>query len=438
MKKHQVLHNAAWIIGCRVIQSVLQLVVGMLCARYLGPSDYGLLSYAGAMAAFALPFMRLGLNETLVRELTDHPGQDGEVMGTALVLNLLSGLVCMMMIAGAAAALHPGDGLTVLVCSLYSLSLLTGALEMIRYWYQYRLLAKYSALVTLGSYVLVSGYRLWLLASGKSVCWFALTHALDYGIIGVFLLGLFYRQGHRLRFSAHRAAQLLKRSYAYIGASLMVVLFQNTDRLMLTSMAGSRETGLYTAAVTCVTMGQFVYVALVDSARPVILHCRKEKGVFEKRMSGLYGAVLYLAVLQGIVFALGASRIVAVLYGDAYMGAVPVLRVLNGYFVFSCMGLVRNVWILARGKQNWLWLLNLAGAAVNVLLNLWWIPRAGAVGAAAASLVTQLTVNFLMGWLIRPLRENNVLLLRGLNPAFLMGEGTQLWRERRKEEQGNG
>ena len=435
MRENPVLRNAAWIIGCRVIQSVLQLVVGMLCARYLGPANYGLLSYAGAMAAFALPLMRLGLNETLVRELTDHPGQDGETMGTALILNLLSGVVCMGVVIGAASVLNQEDGLTLLVCGLYSLSLLTGALEMIRYWFQYRLLAKYSALVTLISYTLVSGYRVWLLASGKSVCWFALTGALDYGIIGTSLLWLFRRQGYRLRFSTRRAGALLAGSHAYIGAGLMVVLFQNTDRIMLASMAGSQETGLYTAAVTCVTMGQFVYVALVDSARPVILRCREETGLFEKRMRSLYGTVVYLAILEGVVFTLGAPWIIAFLYGDAYSGAVPVLRVLNGYFVFSCMGLVRNVWILAHRKQNWLWLLNLAGAVVNVLLNLWWIPRAGAVGAAAASLVTQLFANLLMGWLLRPLRENNVLLLRGLNPVFLLEEGSQLWKKRRKEEQ---
>ena len=438
MRKSPVLHNAAWIIGCRVIQSALQLVVGMLCARYLGPSDYGLLSYAGAMVSFALPVMRLGLNETLVRELTDDPGKDGEVMGTALGLNLLSGLACLGVVAGAAAALHPGNRLTVPVCILYSLSLLTGALEMIRYWFQYRLLAKYSAVVTLISYILVSGYRLWLLASGKSVLWFALTHALDYGIMGAILLWLFYRQGHRLRFSGRRAGQLLKGSHAYIWASLMVVLFQNTDRIMLTAMAGSRETGLYTAAVTCVTMGQFVYVALVDSARPVILRCREDETLFGKQMSRLYGAVLYLAMLQGVVFILGAPWIVAILYGDAYMGAVPVLRVLSIYFVFSCMGLVRNVWILAREQQHWLWRLNLGGAVVNILLNLWWIPRAGALGAAAASLVTQAFANFLLGWAVRPIRENNVLLLRGLNPAFLLREGKQLWNNEGKEETEHG
>lgn len=434
MNNHPVLSNAAWIIGCRAVQSVLQLAVGMLCARYLGPEGYGLLSYAGALAAFALPFMRLGLNETLVRELTDHPGRDGEIMGTALGLNLLSALVCMVLLTGTAWAMNPGQGQTVLVCALYSLSLVTGALEMIRYWFQYRLLANHSAVVTLISYILVSGYRLWLLAAGKNVCWFALTNALDYGLMAAILLWLFRRQGHRLRFSREQAGQLLKRSHAYIAASMMVVLFQNTDRVMLTALAGSHETGLYTAAMTCTTMGQFVYVALVDSARPVILRCR-EKPLFEKRMQGLYGAVLYLAVLQGMVFSLGAPWIVGVLYGEAYAGAVPVLRILSACFVFSCAGLVRNVWILARQRQNWLWVLNLGGAAVNILLNLWWIPIAGAAGGAWASLAAQMTANVLLGWAVRPIRENNGLLLAGLNPAFLLGEAAQLWNKRRKEEE---
>ena len=43
MKKRAVIHNANWIIGGRVLHALLQLVVGTLSARYLGPSDYGLL-----------------------------------------------------------------------------------------------------------------------------------------------------------------------------------------------------------------------------------------------------------------------------------------------------------------------------------------------------------------------------------------------------------
>lgn len=429
MKASPVLNNAAWTIGCRVIQSLLQLAVGMLCARYLGPGNYGLLNYAAAILTFALPFMRLGFNETLVRELVESPGEDGEVMGTALTLNVLSSLACMGAAACFVSCLNRGDRETIVVCILCSVSLLFGALEMIRYWFQYRLLAKYSAVVSLLAYTAVSAYRLFLLAAGKSVRWFALANSMDYGIIALGLTAIFLAKGYRFRFSVARAKAMLRRSYPYIAASLMVVLFQSTDRIMLTAMAGAHETGLYAAAVTCVTMGQFVYVAIVDSFRPVILS-GGERG---RQISRLYGIILYLALAQGIVFTVLADLMVGLLYGSAYSAAVPVLKILNWYFVFSCMGLVRNVWILAEEKQKYLWVINLSGAVLNIALNLWLIPLAGAPGAAFASLLTQFFANFGMGWLLAPMRENNRLLLRGLHPLFLIGEGKMLFMEKNKE-----
>ena len=44
MKEKQVVKNASWIIVCKVMQSILQLVIGMISARYLGPDNYGLIS----------------------------------------------------------------------------------------------------------------------------------------------------------------------------------------------------------------------------------------------------------------------------------------------------------------------------------------------------------------------------------------------------------
>ena len=85
--------------------------------------------------------MRLGFNETLVSEFVDHPKQEEEILGTALGLNLLSSLACMTAVTLFVSAVDRGDVQTILVCVLYSLSLLPGAMEMIRYWFQYRLLA---------------------------------------------------------------------------------------------------------------------------------------------------------------------------------------------------------------------------------------------------------------------------------------------------------
>ena len=75
MSKNRALKNASWIIVCRVIQSLLSLVIGMITARYLGPSNYGVISYVSSVVAFALPIMQMCLNQTLVKEFFQSPEQ---------------------------------------------------------------------------------------------------------------------------------------------------------------------------------------------------------------------------------------------------------------------------------------------------------------------------------------------------------------------------
>ena len=108
------------------------------------------------------------------------------------------------------------------------------------------------------------------------------------------------------------------------------------------------------------------------------------------------------------------------------MQAVPVLQILTWYFLFSVMGVVRNVWILAEQKQKYLWIINLSGALFNVILNAFLIPEFGASGAAFASLMTQFFANFVLGFIIKPLRENNRLILQGINPVFVIKEAKNI------------
>ena len=54
------------------------------------------------------------------------------------------------------------------------------------------------------------------------------------------------------------------------------------------------------------------------------------------------------------------------------------------------------------------------------------IPYWGACGAAFASLLTQFFTNFVLGFIMKPIRENNILLLKGINPAFVIKEGKSM------------
>lgn len=416
---NSVVRNAKWIIGCRIVQSLLQLFIGMLTARYLGPPDYGMIHFAASVTAFGVPVMQLGLQSTLVQEYVEDPRNAGEIMGTSLVLNLLSGGCCLVGITAFAAVSGGGDRLRVLVCILYGSSLLLQSLELKQYWFQATLQAKYSSLAALGGYLAVCAYRIFLLASGKSVLWFALCHSVEYAICGWLLYVQCRRVGlDRLSFRLDRAKKLLTRSRHYIPAALLVACFQNVDHVLLTLLAGDTANGVYTCAVTCAGLMNFVFYAIVDSLRPVILASRnKHIDVYGEKISGLYALMNLLTLGLSLGVTLLAGPMVELLYGAAYAAAVPVLRILVWNTVFSMMGAVRNVWLLAEEKHRLLWRINLCGAVSSLVLNALLIPLWGAEGAALASVLTQFVTNFAVGFLMPSMRENQNLLLRGMKIA---------------------
>lgn len=423
MNVKKVASNAKWIMICKIAQSLLQLLIGMLSARYLGPANYGLINYAKSVVAFAVPFTQLGLNATLVRELIESPEKEGEVLGTSLLMSVCSGLICILSVTSFISVVNYGEPQTILVCILYSCSLLFQAVELIQYWFHSKLQSKYPSIMMLVAYIVVSVYKIYLLVARKSVYWFAVVYSIEFGIIGLSLLVIYcIQKGQKFRFSGKMLKRLFAGSHPYIFSSLMVTLFQNTDHVMLKMISGDAENGFYSAAITCATVASFVYAAIIDSMRPVILTNKKEGSeAYGRNLSTLYCIITYLALAQGVVFALLAKPIVWILYGEEYMSAAPVLQALVWYVTFSQMGRIRNIWILSEGKQKILWKLNLAGAALNVLINAILIPAYGALGAAVASLITQFFTNFILGFLVKPLRENNRFLLEGINPKLLAG-----------------
>lgn len=424
MKEKQVFNNAKWIIICKILQSVLQLIIGMISARYLGPSNYGLISYAGSIVAFALPIMKLGFDATLVHELVENPDKEGEIVGTSLGLNIFSSFFCMGGVALFALAANFGQTETIIVCILYSISIFFAALEMIQYWFQYKLLSKYSSIIMLFSYLFVSAYKIFLLVTQKNIYWFAVSHSVEYGVISILLIVFYFKKGgSKLTFSFSRIGKMLNKSKHYILAALMVVVIQNTDHIMLTKMVGEAENGYYAAAITCAGMAQFVFTAIVDSFRPLILSAKKENTLdYKKNVSILYGIICYLAILQSIGFTILAPIIVKLLYGIEYLATIPVLQILTWYSCFSYIGTVRNIWLLAEEKQKYLPIINVSGVVFNIALNTFMIPIWGACGAAFASFLTQFFMNFIFGFVFKPIRENNKLLLKGLSFKFFTSE----------------
>ena len=421
MIRNKNIANAGWIIGCKIAQSLLGVIISMLTARYLGPSQFGVINYAAAIVAFVAPIAKLGLSHVIVQEVVYSPDEEGKILGSSIIMSLASSVLSIVGVVAFSAIANPNDVQTIIVCALYSILLIANALEVVQYWFQAKLLSKYPSIVAVVVYVVISIYKAILLLTKQNVYWFAVSNAIDHMIVGVALLSIYKKySSKKLEFSIQWVGKLFSKSKYFIIPSLMVTIFAQTDKIMLKLMIDDVATGIYSAATSCASMTSFVFAAIIDSMRPTIVEYKKNGSTAYKiNVSRLYSIIIYLSLAQSVVMTFLAKPIIGILYGNEYIDAVPVLMLVVWYTTFSYIGAVRNVWILAEEKQRYLWIINLLGATTNIVLNFALIPILGINGAAIASIITQIFTNVILGFIIKPIRENNVLMIKGLNPKML-------------------
>lgn len=411
--------NAGWIIVGKLVQMILSFVVSILTARYLGSSNFGIINYANAYVAFFTAFCTLGINSVIIKEFVDDPDKQGETLGSAIGLRTISSILSVVMIVGIVGIVDSNDSTIIWVAMLCSLSLVFQAVETFTYWFQARYASKTTAIATLIGYIVITTYKVILLILRKDVLWFAASSAVDHACIA-FLLYVAYRKagGPRLSFSFSRAKSMLGRSYHYILSGMMVAIYGQTDKIMLKHMLDESSVGLYSLATSLCSLWTFVLVAIIDSIYPTIIQLYADKAYaqFEKKNRQLYAIVIYVSAFVGLMILLFGEWAIALLYGQEYIGAAAPLKIVAWYTIFSYLGVARNAWIVCKNKQKYLKYMYFGAAVLNILLNLLLIPALGAVGAATASLITQVFTSIAIPYMIPAMRPN----VKLMTEAFML------------------
>lgn len=408
--------NAGWLIAGKVIQMLLSLLVGVWTARYLGPGDYGTINYANSYVSFFMAFSTLGINAVIVKEFDDIPQKSGETLGTAITMRIVSSFLSALLIVGIVAIVDFNEPMTIIVAVLCSLSLLFHVLDTFNYWFQYQYKSYVTAIATLIAYIATSSYRIVLLATGKSMIWFATAMSVDYMVLGgVLYIAYLKHDGPPLSFSWSTGKNILEKSYHYILSGMMVAIYLQTDKLMLKQMLGEASVGFYTVGTTVCGLWAFVLAAIIDAIYPTIIRLHKlSKEAFEKKCRQLYAIVFYLSVAVSLGFLLLGDQIILIMYGDEYLASCTILKIATWYTGFSYLGVARSAWIVCENQQKHLKYLSLGAAITNVILNALLIPVWGAAGAAVASFCAQVSTSLILPLMIKPLRPNAKLMLEAI------------------------
>ena len=419
----KIVSNTGWLFADKIIRMGAGLIVGIWVARYLGPSQFGLLSFSGSYVTLFSAISLLGLEAIIVRELVRNPSNSGDILGTTFLLRLIAGVAAFFMATGAIFVMRPGEPLTHGLVAIAGIGLFFHAVDVIDLWFQSQVRSKYVVFAKNGAFLAVTIAKIFLILLNASLIAFACANLFEVllGAVGLILVyRLHGRQPYRWKVRLELVRKLLKECFPMVLSGIIFMVYLRIDQVMLGQMAGDREVGIYAAAVRVAEIWYFIPTAIVSSVFPDIVHSREtSEEIFYGKLQKLYNLLAFMGYAVAVPMAFLAGWVINVLFGPAYTAAGPMLAVLVWAGLFANLGVARNAYLLAMNKSRTLLFAVFTGAVSNVLLNLILIPRYGGMGAAIASCISYWFAAHGSCYLYRPLfRAANMLTRAIVYPKF--------------------
>lgn len=388
----KIVANMGWLLFDKVLRMGVGLVVGVWIARYLGPGKFGILNYAVAFVGMFGGFTTLGLDSIVVRELVNRPDAKATILGTSFVLKFAASLISSFL---AVVSIHfvKDDALVKIAVAIIAGTMLLQSLDVIRFWFDSQVKSKYVVISQNGAFLVMSVVKVFLLLHKASLIWFVwviLFESILAAIGFVFYYQFVNEKIQKWNFFLPEAKSLLRDSWPLILTGLAIFVYMRISQVMLGSMLGDNEVGIYAAAMRVSEIWYFIPTIVLTSVYPKLVQLyRDNEAQYEKKLLRIMCVFFWFSLAGVLLIIVFSNTIVAMLYGKAYSASAPVLSVHIFTGIMVNMSIIFSHRYILRNQQKISLYGTIIGAAANILLSYLFIPQYGAVGAAAATMVSQ-------------------------------------------------
>ena len=392
--------NTLWLLSEKGLALFVGFFVTAYVARVYGPDQFGLYSYCLSLVAiFSVPG-HAGLNALVVKRLIENDADKSVIMGTSITIKAMGffvGLVCLL-----GYGFYPGvhSSFERSVLGLLCLSLIVQPGLVLDFWFQAHYAMRYQAISKHLGLLMASVVKVLAASMGASILWIAGATALQSAVVVISLV-CFYFMTARSQVSAWKfdvlEAKLLvqKGSLVFLG-TFFAAIYLKIDQVMLKTLVGDGEVGVYAVAATISEAIYFIPVAITAAVFPRLIELRNDDPVsYERRTQQLLDGLAALALLIAVGVTLISSPLVSLVFGEEYKEASKLLAVHVWASVFIFMRSVFSKWIVAEDLLRFSIITHGAGALINVLANSLLIPEMGAMGAAVATLLSYAMASYL-------------------------------------------
>ncbi len=390
--------NTSWLTISQVITSICAFLWTIIIARYLGVSDYGIVSFAISFTSLVGIVMDLGMSTYITREIAKNRNSVNKYFNNIFIFKLILAII-LFFISGLILYLLGYPQWTILITLLFTIELIFMSMTVfLNGVFQAFEEVKYQAIGSiLNSSLLLIGILI-TLGFDLGVVAIALSYTLSYFIYFSYIL-LKYIQTFsfpKFEIDVKFIKRVLIESIPFGLTNFFYTIYFSIDIVMLSYISGDYATGLYKSAYNIITVFTTFFVVYQAVIFPVMSKFFKESQNLIKISYELSIKYLLLIIIpiSAIIF-FYARPIVDLIYSNQYSLASTPVQILIWTVLFLFINGAASVLLNAINQEKTVTKIYIIAALFNVCLNLILIPVYSYDGAAIATVISEILITIL-------------------------------------------
>jgi O-antigen/teichoic acid export membrane protein len=385
MRKKGIFNEIFRVVRSNLISLIFQVILGIILANKLGPDGTGLYATIMVVPMLAGTIAKLGVKRSTIYHLGKKIYPEKEIISSLFYLAIFISVLWMIFSYFSFYFVESADRnlpLIMIVLAMIPFSLIVNfsvgvfvGKRMMKKFNIFQWLPDLMELVFILIFVSFVGLDV------KKALYALLLANIVLSVYAIYLINKYIEIS--FKFYPRIVLAMLKLGLVFAASLLVLKLHYRIDILLLERLSGVKEVGLYSLAARFAQKWQVPFtvgaVIVSRSANTVNLGRLQENINKLLRLSFLGG------ILASIILYFIAPYVIPLLYGARFTDSIVMIQaILPGILMLIVINTLSN-YFAGQGNAWKIFLINAISLVINVMLNLWWIPFWGGIGAAMAT-----------------------------------------------------
>jgi O-antigen/teichoic acid export membrane protein len=387
--------NTIWLLFSQSISIIVSLGLSLILARHLGPRDNGIYNYANSIVGIFAIFVDFGMSTVLIRDIARNTNLVKKYLDNLISLKIIIGTVILLLIVITSFFIKKYDNITYIMIFLGLYNIMSGFYLLFTGVFRSHNKMVYESFDTVIIKVLLLIFGVIALYYYKSLLIYSMV-LFSTMLIGILISVLIIRKYFsKFSFSINKEfwIYMLKEIWPYGLSSIIVTVYFTIDQIILGSLKPITQVGYYALARSATGVVLSLIGILIGVVFPSLsMLYKKDISAFTELLNNAIKLMSILLIIFIVEMLINSKGYVLSIFGNKYYNSILPLQILSVTTgIIFINALIGNAFG-AIDRQKDLLLGLFLSMVINVGLNFLFIPYYGAVGAASASIFTELFI----------------------------------------------